>query len=177
MRSTSGISRAHGLLDDSMYNIRIDAVNYALRNDDGISTKDYDKADVILIGVSRTGKPRPASISAYSSASTPQTTHSPKKTSTSNTRRSPASCNLTVINSSGSPSTPNDCKNPRRAYARQPLFLFCPMSTGAGHGRVPFRLKEHPIPQHNEHVGGGNRRDDRAQVEAPATGAMNIRKP
>ena len=56
MRSTSGISRAHGLLDDSMYNIRIDAVNYALRNDDGISTKDYDKADVILIGVSRTGK-------------------------------------------------------------------------------------------------------------------------
>jgi hypothetical protein len=56
MPSTSGKSRAHGLLDDSMYNIRIDAVNYALNNDDGISTKDYDKADVILVGVSRTGK-------------------------------------------------------------------------------------------------------------------------
>jgi regulator of PEP synthase PpsR (kinase-PPPase family) len=36
--------------------IRINAVNYALTNDDGITTKNYDKADVILVGVSRTGK-------------------------------------------------------------------------------------------------------------------------
>ncbi len=56
MSSTSGITRPHGLLDDNRYNIRIDAVNFALSSDDGISTKDYDKADVILVGVSRTGK-------------------------------------------------------------------------------------------------------------------------
>jgi hypothetical protein len=56
MPSMLGISSAYGLLDDGIYNIRIDAVNYALNNDDGMSTKDYDKADVILIGVSRTGK-------------------------------------------------------------------------------------------------------------------------
>lgn len=56
MRSTSDIRRPHELLEDQMYNIRIDAVNYALSSDDGISTKDYDKADVIIVGVSRTGK-------------------------------------------------------------------------------------------------------------------------
>ncbi len=56
MRSFSDTGRQHGLLEDNMYNIRIDAVNYALSNDDGISTKDYDKADVIIVGVSRTGK-------------------------------------------------------------------------------------------------------------------------
>lgn len=56
MNSTSGISRSHAQLDDTAYDIRIDAVNYALNNDDGMSTKDYDKADVILVGVSRTGK-------------------------------------------------------------------------------------------------------------------------
>ena len=56
MPSTLVISSAYGMLDDNSYNIRIDAVNYALNNDDGISTKDYDKADIILIGVSRTGK-------------------------------------------------------------------------------------------------------------------------
>jgi regulator of PEP synthase PpsR (kinase-PPPase family) len=56
MRSSSDMGRHHGLLEDNMYNIRIDAVNYALSNDDGISTKDYDKADVIIVGVSRTGK-------------------------------------------------------------------------------------------------------------------------
>jgi len=56
MRSSSETGRLHGLLEDNMYNIRIDAVNYALSNDDGISTKDYDRADVIIVGVSRTGK-------------------------------------------------------------------------------------------------------------------------
>jgi regulator of PEP synthase PpsR (kinase-PPPase family) len=56
MRSSSDTGRLHGLLEDRMYNIRIDAVNYALSNDDGISTKDYDRADVIIVGVSRTGK-------------------------------------------------------------------------------------------------------------------------
>jgi hypothetical protein len=36
--------------------VRINAVNFALTNDDGITTKNYDKADVVLVGVSRTGK-------------------------------------------------------------------------------------------------------------------------
>jgi hypothetical protein len=45
----------HGTAGDEL-DIRINAVNYALTNDDGITTKNYDKADVILVGVSRTGK-------------------------------------------------------------------------------------------------------------------------
>jgi regulator of PEP synthase PpsR (kinase-PPPase family) len=43
-------------VDDTVYNFRIDAVNYAMSNDDGTSTKEYDQADIILIGVSRAGK-------------------------------------------------------------------------------------------------------------------------
>jgi len=35
---------------------RMDAINFALKNDDGITTKEYKDADVILIGVSRSGK-------------------------------------------------------------------------------------------------------------------------
>ncbi|TNC82120.1 MAG: phosphoenolpyruvate synthase regulatory protein [Oleiphilus sp.] len=38
------------------YEYRIDAVNYALDNDDGARTRYYNEADVILIGVSRSGK-------------------------------------------------------------------------------------------------------------------------
>ena len=38
------------------YEYRIDAVNYALDNDDGARTRYYDEADVILVGVSRSGK-------------------------------------------------------------------------------------------------------------------------
>ncbi len=51
---TEGLS--HGISDERVYMSRMDAVNYALKNDDGISTRDYKDADVILIGVSRSGK-------------------------------------------------------------------------------------------------------------------------
>jgi regulator of PEP synthase PpsR (kinase-PPPase family) len=47
---------SHGISDERVYMSRMDAVNYALKNDDGVSTKEYDNADVILVGVSRSGK-------------------------------------------------------------------------------------------------------------------------
>lgn len=55
-KSSHTIGRAHGMKDSGAYDRRIDAMNYALRNDDGTRTGDYEAADVILIGVSRTGK-------------------------------------------------------------------------------------------------------------------------
>ncbi|KZZ59117.1 MAG: kinase/pyrophosphorylase [Oleiphilaceae bacterium] len=42
--------------ESSGYEDRMEAINYALHNDDGARTKHYDEADVILIGVSRSGK-------------------------------------------------------------------------------------------------------------------------
>lgn len=50
------IHRTHGMDSRRLYDTRIDAVNYALENDDGMSTKAYDEADIILVGVSRCGK-------------------------------------------------------------------------------------------------------------------------
>lgn len=54
--SSPSVGRTHGLIDYEAYKIRIDAVNYALSHDDGVSTKNYGAADLILIGVSRCGK-------------------------------------------------------------------------------------------------------------------------
>ncbi len=48
--------RAHGVIDIDAYMRRIEATNFALANDDGGISRDYDMADIILIGVSRTGK-------------------------------------------------------------------------------------------------------------------------
>ena len=56
VESSHTVGRYHGLVNDASYNFRIDAVNYAMYNDDGASTKGYDEADIILIGVSRAGK-------------------------------------------------------------------------------------------------------------------------
>ncbi|MDH5601477.1 MAG: pyruvate, phosphate dikinase/phosphoenolpyruvate synthase regulator, partial [Gammaproteobacteria bacterium] len=46
----------HGIVDDDYYSERIDAVNYSLRTDDGVRAQEYEYADVILTGASRTGK-------------------------------------------------------------------------------------------------------------------------
>ena len=54
--STHALGRAHGMTDLAAYTARINATNYALANDDGGQTLDYDCADVILVGVSRCGK-------------------------------------------------------------------------------------------------------------------------
>ena len=56
MRSSHTVGRAHGMVDASAYDKRIEATNFALTYDDGAKTKEYAKADVILIGVSRSGK-------------------------------------------------------------------------------------------------------------------------
>ena len=47
---------SHGISNEVVYMSRMDAINFALKNDDGITTKEYKDADVILIGVSRSGK-------------------------------------------------------------------------------------------------------------------------
>lgn len=47
---------AHDDVDSETYKERIDAVHFALDNDDGARTRHYNAADIILIGVSRSGK-------------------------------------------------------------------------------------------------------------------------
>ena len=54
-RSTHRAGRAHGIADQGAYSARISATNFALANDDGTS-RDYARSDLILVGVSRSGK-------------------------------------------------------------------------------------------------------------------------
>lgn len=57
VQSSHTTGRAHGMSANAdAYHVRIDATNYALTNDDGAHVRDYGKADVILVGVSRSGK-------------------------------------------------------------------------------------------------------------------------
>lgn len=48
--------RSHGLQQHMAYFKRINAINYVLAHDDGVNPKNFAEADIILIGVSRTGK-------------------------------------------------------------------------------------------------------------------------
>ena len=56
VKSTHLMGRSHGGADSSNYAARMEAVNFTLAHDDGVSNTDLEKSDVILIGVSRSGK-------------------------------------------------------------------------------------------------------------------------
>lgn len=56
LHSAHAAGRSHGMGVYSDYKARIDAVNFTLGSDDGSTMRDYPDAEVILIGVSRSGK-------------------------------------------------------------------------------------------------------------------------
>jgi regulator of PEP synthase PpsR (kinase-PPPase family) len=56
VKSTHTIGRSHNVVDSEEYKNRIEAINFSLAHDDGQSHKNLASADVILVGVSRSGK-------------------------------------------------------------------------------------------------------------------------
>lgn len=54
--SAHTLGKSHDIFGHSGYNRRLDAIDYALTHDDGVRPDQYDAADIILVGVSRSGK-------------------------------------------------------------------------------------------------------------------------
>ena len=55
-RSSHAAGRSHGIANSHEYFARMEAINFAQAHDDGATTRELAKAQVILIGVSRCGK-------------------------------------------------------------------------------------------------------------------------
>lgn len=55
VKRESTVGRAHAVIDLERYEDRMEATNYALSHDDGVSLT-YGNADLILVGISRSGK-------------------------------------------------------------------------------------------------------------------------
>ena len=56
IKSNHTIGRSHSSADKQEYKNRIEAINFSMAHDDGASHRDLADADVILVGVSRSGK-------------------------------------------------------------------------------------------------------------------------
>jgi regulator of PEP synthase PpsR (kinase-PPPase family) len=56
VRASHTVGKSHSVTDFVNYHHRIESVNYTLSHDDGVSKSDLSDADVILVGVSRSGK-------------------------------------------------------------------------------------------------------------------------
>ncbi len=55
-KSSHAAGKSHGIADSHEYFARMEAINFTQTHDDGASTRDLSKAQVILVGVSRCGK-------------------------------------------------------------------------------------------------------------------------
>jgi len=55
-QASPSLGRTHGQQENNRYQHRMDAVNFALINDDGVTSRHLERANVILIGPSRSGK-------------------------------------------------------------------------------------------------------------------------
>jgi len=56
VKSTHTIGRFHSVAESDTYKKRIEAIHFAMSHDDGQMHKELDQSDVILVGVSRSGK-------------------------------------------------------------------------------------------------------------------------
>tara|TARA_B110000858_G_C17762209_1_gene455091 strand:+ start:397 stop:1200 length:804 start_codon:yes stop_codon:yes gene_type:complete len=56
MVSSHKAGKMHGIGDTEAYEKRVHAVNFTLGHDDGLSLRNLEEADIVLIGVSRCGK-------------------------------------------------------------------------------------------------------------------------
>ena len=56
VKSSHTIGRSHSAMDKKEYQQRMEAINFSMAHDDGASHADLAIADVILVGVSRSGK-------------------------------------------------------------------------------------------------------------------------
>ena len=56
LKSSHTAGKSHSVSHNSNYSNRMSSINFALGSDDGLGSKTYENADLILIGVSRSGK-------------------------------------------------------------------------------------------------------------------------
>ncbi|HLX24655.1 MAG TPA: pyruvate, water dikinase regulatory protein [Usitatibacter sp.] len=55
-KSMHAVGMAHSTANVKDYNHRIEAINYTLSHDDGVTHRGLEEADIVLVGVSRSGK-------------------------------------------------------------------------------------------------------------------------
>jgi regulator of PEP synthase PpsR (kinase-PPPase family) len=55
-KSLHAVGRTHSVSNVKDYNHRIEAINYTLSHDDGVTHRGLEESDIVLVGVSRSGK-------------------------------------------------------------------------------------------------------------------------
>ena len=169
IKSSHTIGRSHSAMDKKEYQQRIEAINFAMAHDDGASHRELGLADVILIGVSRSGK-TPTSlylamqfgVKAANYPLIPEDFHRGKL-----------------------PEALRGEKTPLRPHHRPRAAARDPQGAPPGsryadldncrfevQGRKPDAPRRHPLDQLHQQVDRGDRHHDPARAQDPAPGLL-----
>ena len=171
-KSSRAQGRAHGMLDIGAYTLRINATNFALANDDGAVTRDYERADLMLVGVSRSGKTPtclymalqygifaanfPFADEEFESGALP-----------ASLAKRPAQA-VRTDDCAGASAT-----DPQRAATEQQLFLAVAGGVRSARGRGDLQTLRHSVHQHNRVLDRRDRQSHSRQDRARTTAATS----
>jgi regulator of PEP synthase PpsR (kinase-PPPase family) len=161
MRSSHTAGRSHGIANSHEYFARMEAINFTQAHDDGATTRDLAKAQVILVGVSRCGKTPTSLYLALQFG----------------------------IRTANFPLTPDDfvdrklphdparavARDPRGAAPQQSLRLARELPARSARGGAPDGARAHRDGRYDDQVDRGNRDDDPAPHRPAAHGVLTRR--
>ena len=164
-KSSHAAGRSHGIANSHEYFARMEAINFTQAHDDGATTRDLDKAQVILVGVSRCGK-TPTSLYLALQFGI-RAANFPLTPDDFADRRLPAS----VVAAPREALRPHDparaaARDPRGAPAGQQVRRARQLPLRSARGRSADDAREDHDARHDDEVDRGDRDDDPASGEA-----------
>jgi chloramphenicol 3-O-phosphotransferase len=172
-KSSHAAGRSHGIANSNEYFARMDAINFSQSHDDGASTNDLDRAQVILVGVSRCGK-TPTSLYlalqfGIRAANYPFTPDDFAE------RALPAS----VVPAQGPAVRPHHQPGPaahdsRGAPPQEQICVARELPLRSARMRASVRARGHPDARYDSEVDRGNRDDDQLSREAAAAHLLSF---
>ncbi len=167
MKSTHTIGRFHNATESESYKHRIEAINFSLAHDDGQSTTSLQSADVILVGVSRSGK-TPTSLYlamqfGIKAANYPLIPDDFERNELPSALPAAQAQAVRPVDRTRAPGG-----DPPRAPAQQPLRLARELPLRSGRGRAADAARRDPLAVLDHQVDRGDRRHDPAGSEARA---------
>ena len=166
-KSTHTIGRFHNATESESYKHRIEAINFSLAHDDGQSTMSLQSADVILVGVSRSGK-TPTSLYlamqfGIKAANYPLIPDDFERNELPSARLRAQAQAVRPVDRTRAPGG-----DPPRTPPQQPLRLARELPLRSGRGRAADAARRDPLAVLDHQVDRGDRRHDPAGSEARA---------
>ncbi len=167
------MGQAHGMVDFAAYEARINATNYALTHDDGIDL-DYAEADLILVGVSRSGKtPTCLYLALHYGVKAANYPLTEDDLESENLPRTPAGAPAQAVRPDHRSGATAQIRNERKPGSRYAKLEQCKQGSGAGRGDVPPGALA--VVEHDAYLDRGDRQQGAGAVRHPEAHVLTLR--